>query len=155
LIAIKSKNINVSLLIETTIQNNLKGVELLKGDTHTLSITTTGKPPLNYIWHKDENVISITSENNYTINNARVSDSGGYYVKINLGDDIFITSDIVYVSVYINPTLINNITKYEKTETSSVEFFISLHNYNKYKVLNIKLIQSVLYMKCCYLYYKI
>jgi hypothetical protein len=132
LIAIKSEYINVKLLIETTIQNNLTGVELLEGDKHTLSITTTGKEPLNYIWYKDEIAIKNTKENNYTFDSARIGDSGVYYVKIQLSDNTFIKSNSVYVSIYINPTLINNTIKYEKTETLSVGFYASLVNYNKY-----------------------
>jgi hypothetical protein len=70
-----------------------------KGEPVTLTATFTGTPPFRFIWQKDNNPISISSESSYTIPAMNASDVGIYSVNVeNVGSSSF--TNTVYLAVF-------------------------------------------------------
>ena len=93
-----SSTVTLTVILKPVITVQPRSLVVDEDDPATFSVTATGTAPLSYQWYKDGRAISGATGSSYTINSAKKSDEGSYYVIVrnNAGS---VTSNTVTLTV--------------------------------------------------------
>lgn len=128
---ISSETINVIVKELPEITTNPIGAELCVGDSYLMQITATGAAPLDYVWYRNNSVLSNETDSELTIENAQINQSGTYFCRV-INECSYIDSDEAEIIIGTEPAITWNPISQILCEHESLDLIMDAQgeNYN-------------------------